>query len=236
MSRLSLLALVALLTASFPAAANDLHPDFSVARFLEQTSHLNAETGRTITSDGGLGEFRAVDTRVVTNGWILETGYGSTSADAQPALGSTRQWRMATGFYLVHNTEVKVAYDRLDDSNDTRTDRFAVGVTHVQRLKRGMSWSMNGFIAQLKRDSARGKLDGTDAEVTAGWFFRDNLGVGARLAIGDRQGSGDFKRYEAFADYQLSDRASFGVSLVNERIPEFNYSSDALVLAFTYRR
>jgi hypothetical protein len=132
-------------------------------------------------------------------------------------------------------TDYKVS--EVDPPSEPLADRFAIDITHVRRLKNGMSWSMNGFVAQLlKRDSVRGKYDGADAEVSAGWFFRDNVGVGARLAVGDREGSGDFTRYEAFADYRLTDKASVGVSYVNERINDFDQKTSALMLGFTYRR
>lgn len=225
MMRLTAIAVVLiLLVASVGAAADGPGGNFSVARFLDQAAHVaTAPTG-----NGLITRFWNLETRSVIDNWVVETGHASN--------GRERAWRMATGFYLVRNTEVKLAYDRLDDEGDRQTDRFAIDITHVRRLKNGMSWSMNGFLAQLKRDSVRGRSDGTDAEVTAGWFFRDNVGIGARLAVGDRDGSGDFMRYEAFADYQLSAKASLGVSYVNERIDDFNQKTSALMLAFTYRR
>jgi hypothetical protein len=225
---------VFLLAAS--AAADGPPEGFSAAPFLDQASHVDARAGKAATNDGLITEFWNLDTRTVVDNWVVETGYGSTGSDARGPENETRAWRMATGFYLEKNTEVKVAYDRLDDENDRQTDRFALDITHVRRLKNGMSWSMNGFLAQLKRDSVRGKQDGTDAEVTAGWFFRDNMGIGARLAVGDREGSGDFTRYEAFADYRIGKKTSFAVSYVNERIDDFNQKTNALMLGFTYRR
>jgi hypothetical protein len=235
--RLTPLAVVMFLLAASTGVAADGPPeDFSVARFLDQASHIDAGTGKAATNDGLIIEFWNLDTRTEVDNWVVETGYGSTRVDPLGPESRTRAWRMATGFYLEKNTEVKVAYDRRDDENDRQTDRFALDITHVRRLKNGMSWSMNGFLAQLKRDSVHGKPDGTDAEVTAGWFFRDNMGIGARLAVGDREGSGDFTRYEAFAHYRIGEKTSFAVSYVNERIDEFNQKTNALMLGFTYLR
>jgi hypothetical protein len=168
---------------------------------------------------------------------VTSAGAVADGPDPQLSADRTRAWGVATGFYVAKNAELKVAYDRVDAQSEPLADRFAIDITHVRRLKNGMSWSMNGFVAQLlKRDSVRGKYDGANAEVSAGWFFRDNVGVGARLAVGDREGSGDFTRYEAFADYRLTDKASVGVSYVNERINDFDQKTSALMLGFTYRR
>ncbi len=157
-------------------------------------------------------------------------------ADPGGSENDSRAWHLGTDFNWPSNTEVKLAFDRFDDEIGHQTDRFAIGIAHVRRQKNAMSWSMNGFLAQLRWDSQRGRQDGTEAEVTAGWLFRDNVGVGARLAVGEREGSGDFIRYEAFADYRLSEKARLAVSYVNERIDEFDHRTNALMLAFTYRR
>ena len=184
---------------------------------------------KSAAADTGHGEFSVA--RLLDREFDLEAIDGSISSPLE-----IQESHKVTQFTLLENTEINVAHDRLNDGRDALANRYAIDVTHVRRLKNGMRWSMNGFVAQLKKESARGKLDGTDAEVTAGWFFRENVGVGARVAVGDREGSGDFTRYEAFADYRLTNNASVGVRYMNEHIAEFDQTTNALLLGFTYRR
>lgn len=234
------LAIMVFLAGAAAVAAAGPRDDFSVTRLLQQGTHTELRVGHAATSAGLLADFWDLDSRVVIDRWVLESGYSSLGSDPQAAQrprsdGRTRRWRMATGFLVEQNTEIKLAYDRLDTERDSATARFALDVTHVRRLQNGMSWSMRGFVAQLQRDSQRGGLAATDAELSAGFSVRDNLGIGARIAIGERDGSGDFTRYAAFADFRLSSRASVGVSYVNERMSEFDFATRALTIGFTYR-
>ncbi|MDH3642951.1 MAG: hypothetical protein OES38_12695 [Gammaproteobacteria bacterium] len=184
---------------------------------------------KSAAADSGYSEFSVA--RLLDREFDMEAIDGSISSPWE-----TRESRQSTRFSLLENTEIKVAHDRFSDAGDALANRFAIDVTHVRRLQNGMRWSMNGFVAQLKKESTRGKLDGTDAEITAGWFFHEDVGVGARVAVGEREGSGDFTRYEAFADYRLTTNASVGVRYMSEHIAEFDQTTNALLLGITYRR
>jgi hypothetical protein len=208
-----------------------------LAPFLSKASSIGGKYGEIETDRSDIEtKFWEVETRLVINqAWVLEAGFGAAEIDTVIATNDVDIYRVAAGYYVADTTQLRVAYDVMDEDT-VDADRWSIDIQHVQQLENGMTWSANVLYGLVAGDTRIGRDDdGSDIEIALSWFFSHNLGVGANLDIRDRDVTGDVDYYQYWASYFPTDKISLELSYYDEDNNDLNVSSDGFVFEAKYR-
>jgi hypothetical protein len=205
-----------------------------LAPYLDRASHVGASY-QSIESDAGVEtDVWRVDTRMVWNDWVAEAEFGQSDSDFEDISSDADLWRVAVGYYLARDTQLRGSYEAVDGDDDVESARYAVDVTHVRSLSNGMTWSVNALAALVDQDTALSSDDGSDIEITIDWFFNDKLGVGSQILFSDRDESGDGTRWEIYGDYWLTEKVSLRLSYYDQDFDSAALGGDLEADAWTF--
>ena len=204
----------------------------ALAPFLTRANHLGFSYSDQETDSGAeLDEWR-LDTRIVINDLVLEGEYGQANADLFGVDTDADLWRAAVGYYVAQNTQIRGTYELVDSDNGSKSDRYAIDITHVQSLDSGATWSANALVGWVDEDSD----DGTDINVLIDWYFNNNVSLGTELTFNSRDIAGDTVIYELHGDYFINDYVSLRLSYFDQDYDEADITTDGFLFQVLYRR